>query len=205
MRSLFNLIFVGIVAVSIVFFTREYETYRPQAMTLTGSQLEPFSEEGIHIAAKAYSRKESLIYLNQDLLHLGLQPLQLTIQNNSSRSYYLSRDGLALPHLSSRQVAGKLHQGAIPRSIVFRVAGFFFWPFLIPGAVDSILTMRSYFLVKRDYESKTLKRDPEIIVPYSTVNRIIFLPADQVSSSFDLYLQDPRNGIYHPFSVDTQS
>ncbi len=204
MRTLFNFIFCALVIISTIFFTREFDTYKPQTLPFVGSMLEPFSEEGIHIGAKAYSPKDSMVYLNRDLLHRGLQPLQVTIQNNTPRSFYLSNGGLDLPNLTSREVAGKLTRGAIPRSIAFRVAGFFFWPLLIPGTIDTVLTMKSYFHIKREYYAKSIKDCPELIVPYSTVNRVIFVPAHQYSEAFTLYLQDPRSGNFYPFDIEVQ-
>ncbi|MBS0629097.1 MAG: hypothetical protein JSS30_02590 [Verrucomicrobia bacterium] len=204
MRTLFNFIFCLLVIVSSVFLTKEFETYKPKSLPFIGSILEPFSEEGIHIRAKAYSQKDSIVYLNRDLLYRGLQPLQVTIQNNTPRSFYLSDEGLDLPNLNSRQVAGKLTRSAIPRSIAFRIAGFFFWPILIPGTIDTILTAKSYFQIKRDYYAKSIKDHPELIVPYSTVNRVIFVPLDQVSNDFTLHLQDCKNGNYYPFEIQLQ-
>lgn len=202
MRSLFNILFFCLVIVSTVFFTKEHQSSRPQPIRFVGSILEPFYEEGIYVGAKAYSAQESMVYLNRDLLHRGLQPMQVTIQNNTPRSYLLSNDGLDLPNLSSKQVAGKVTRSAIPRSIAFRVAGFFFWPLLIPGTIDTILTMKTYFQIKGDYYIKSIKDHAELILPFSTVNRVIFLPADRFSPYFTLYLQDSKNGSYTPFEVE---
>lgn len=201
-KNTFYLFFSILVICSTVYLTKEFVALKPQTLPFVGSMLEPFSEEGIHIRAKAYSPRESMIYLNRDLLHRGLQPLQVTIQNNTGNSFYLSNQGLDLPNIPSKAIAGKLTRSAIPRSIAFRIAGFFFWPLLIPGTIDSIITMKNYFDIRQDYYAKSIKDHPELIVPYSTVNRVIFLPADLDADQFTLYLQEPKNGFYHPFQVE---
>lgn len=198
----FNLIFFSLVILSTIFFTREYHAYQPQTLPFVGSMLEPFSEEGIHISAKGYSARDSIVYLDRDLLYRGLQPLQVTIQNNTDRSYFLSNCGIDLPNVSPRAVAGNITQSAIPRSIALRIASFFFWPIIIPATIDSIITTKTYFNIKHDYYAKSIKDRPELIIPYSTVNRIIFVPADQMTDAFTLYLQEPKNGVYYPFCVE---
>jgi len=201
-KNSFYLFFSILVICSTVYLTKEFVALRPQTLPFVGSMLEPFSEEGIHIRAKVYSPRESMIYLNRDLIHRGLQPLQVTIQNNTGNSFYLSNSGLDLPNMPSKAVAGKLMRSAIPRSIAFRIAGFFFWPLLIPGTIDSIITMKNYFDIRQDYYAKSIKDQPELIVPYSTVNRVIFLPSDLDADQFTLYLQEPKGGSYHPFPVE---
>jgi hypothetical protein len=201
-KNAFYLSFSILVVCATVYLTKEFVALRPQTLPFVGSILEPFSEEGVQIRAKAYSPRESMIYLNRDLLHRGLQPLQVTIQNNTGDSFYLSNSGLDLPNMSSKAVAGKLTRSAIPRAIALRIAGFFFWPLLIPATIDSIITTKNYFDIRRDYYAKSIKDHPELIVPYSTVNRVIFLPADQVADEFTLYLQESNSGFYHPFEVE---
>lgn len=204
-KHTFNLIFFSLVILSTIFFTREFNSYQPQTLPFVGSMLEPFAQEGIHISAKAYSVRDSIVYLDRDLLYRGLQPLQVTIQNNTGRSYFLSNSGVDLLNVPPKAIARKITQSAIPRSIALRIAGFFFWPIIIPATIDSVITMKTHFNIKRDYYAKSIKDRPELIVPYSTVNRIIFLPADQMTDTFTLYLQEPKNGAYYPFSVEIKS
>lgn len=201
-KNAFYLIFCIIVVGATVFLTKKFSALRPQTLPFVGSMLEPFSHEGVQISAKAYSSRESMIYLNRDLLHRGLQPLQITIQNNTGKAFYLSNEGLDLPNVASQAVAGEITRSAIPRSIAFRIAGFFFWPLLIPGTIDNIITMKTYFEIKQDYYAKSIKDHPELIVPYSTVNRVIFLPAHQPADEFTLYLQETKSGFFQPYPVE---
>ena len=79
----------------------------------------------IQVVAKAYTPEESTKFLNKNLLRKGYQPVQITIQNNSSQEYSLSSGSVGLPTASPSKVTMKLMQSAIPRGIAFRIASFF--------------------------------------------------------------------------------
>ncbi|MEI8329547.1 MAG: hypothetical protein WCG14_06085 [Chlamydiia bacterium] len=152
----------------------------------------------IQVVAKAYTPEESTKFLNKNLLRKGYQPVQITIQNNSSQEYSLSSGSVGLPTASPSKVTMKLMQSAIPRGIAFRIASFFFWPFMVPSTIDSIITMKTYQSIKNDLQSKLVKK--EVIAPYSIYNRIVFVPIDQFKDSFDvslIELQSLRPQVIH--------
>ena len=152
--------------------------------------LKPFAkeEQGVIITAKAYNSVESKQFLGSDLADGGLQPVQLTIQNNSANFYTLSPEAVTLPSVSYKTAASKVARKAIPRSIAFKVAGFFFWPFMIPGTIDSIVTMHANSVRKKDFSAKSIRQ--EHIVPYSTIHRILFVPMAQFQKYFSVSLLD---------------
>ena len=55
--------------------------------------------------------------------------------------------------------------------------------------------------MKNDYHAKSIKEEGETIIPYSSVNRILFVPEDQYSDAFTLYLKDSQTGHFHAYSV----
>ena len=126
-----------------------------------------------------------------------MQPVQITIQNNSAKSLYLSTQSVDVDSLSASSVANRVHRSYIPRSIGFKVAAFFFWPFMIPSAIDSILTYSHHKKMKRDYAAKSLKDEGEVLVPYSTTHRVIFVRSQQLQEDLTLYLRDAGNGHYY--------
>lgn len=140
----------------------------------------------LQVVAKAYTPEESTKFLNKNLLRKGYQPVQITIQNNSSQEYSLSSGSVDLPTASPSKVTIKLMQSAIPRGIAFKIASFFFWPFMVPSTIDSIITMKTYQSIKNDLQSKLVKQ--EVVAPYSIYNRIVFVPIDEFKDSFDITL-----------------
>lgn len=55
--------------------------------------------------------------------------------------------------------------------------------------------------MRSDYFAKSIKEEDELILPYSTVHRVIFVRSDQHQDSFTLYLQEEKGGAFHPFDL----
>jgi hypothetical protein len=126
-----------------------------------------------------------------------MQPVQITIQNNSAKSFCLSTESVDLDNLSASVVASCVHRSYIPRSIGFKVAAFFFWPFVIPSVIDSIVTYSHHKKMKQDYAAKSLKDEGEVLVPYSTTHRVIFVKPQNLQEYLTLYLSDGDRGHYY--------
>jgi len=197
-------IFVSLVIFSIFYHMNQYEAYQPAAPTFMGSMAEPFRDHGVHISAKAYDSKESKTYLNRDLIAKGYIPVQVTIQNNTAKKFLLSRKGVDLSHATVTNVTHSVNRNYIPRSIGFKVAAIFFWPFLIPSTIDTIITLKSHCHMKRDYFAKSIKDQEEAILPYSSVHRILFVRSERFSDSFTLHLRDYQTGLYNPYPINIE-
>jgi len=204
-RNLFNALFCFVAIFSLFFFISTFHSYRSHTPCFIGSMVEPFKEKGVHIAAKAYNSEECSQYLDRNLISKGYQPIQITIQNNTSKKYFLSSHGLDTPIKTPHQVASHISASAIPKSIALKVAGFVFWPLMIPSAIDSIFTIKSHLNMKHDYYAKSIKPEEETLIPYSTVHRIVFVEQEKYQETFTLYLKEEKNLMYHPFEVKINS
>jgi len=145
-------------------------------------------EKGVDVQLRTLTAEESRALLGHDLPSKGVQPLQVTIQNNSPETYRFSPEGIDLANIDPRDVAKKVRKAAIPRMIGFKILGMLFWPFMIPGTIDSIHTFHSYKLLKKDYRAKAVK--DEVIPVYSTFNRILFVPVEDFRNEFTVTLVD---------------
>ena len=143
---------------------------------------------GIHV--KLFSSAESKYYLGHDLLAKGLQPIQITIQNNTPYEYSISPQNIGLDHLDPIDVAETIKKSGFPRFIGFKVLGFIFWPFMIPGTIDALNAFHSHKSLKRDYLAKAIKE--ETIPVYSTLKRVIFVPQEQLQEHFTLTLVETK-------------
>ena len=201
-KSAIKVCFCAVTIVGLLFIVSEHDAYHTKVPPFVGALAEPFTDEGVHIRAKAYTAMESENYLNRDLIKKGYQPIQVTIQNNTQKTYFLSDQGIDLQTASSKAVASKVMRASIPRSIAYKVAGFFFWPFIIPGTIDTIKTFHSHAKMKKDYYAKSIKAEEETLAPYSLVNRVIFVKVGESTESFTLYLREAKQGVYQGFSVE---
>lgn len=152
--------------------------------------LMPFhpKEKGVDVQIRTLTSNESRILLGHDLPSKGVQPLHLTIQNNSPEAYSFSPEGIDLTSVDPTDVAKKIRKTALPRMIGFKILGMLFWPFMIPGTIDSIHTFHSYKLLKKDYRAKAVK--DEVIPVYSTFNRILFVSEEEFRTEFTVTLVD---------------
>jgi hypothetical protein len=156
-------------------------------------------QKTVEVYAKVLSSDESVHLLGRDLPDAGIQPLHITIDNNSPTEYTICPECIDLNYLDAKEVAKKMQISSLPRSIAFKVLGFFFWPFMIPGTLDSIHTFHSYKMLKNDYAAKSIK--DELVPMYSTVNRIIFVPKEEYKETFTLTLTDPKSHKMQVFEI----
>lgn len=209
MKSKIKDIFKSVLCVfsilSVFILMTEFDAHRPSPPQFVGSFVEPFAEKGVHIQAKAYNSKESQLYLSRNLHRKGVQPVQVTIQNNSGQIYILSSYGVDFPHHHAGKMALSFSVEHLPRSLALKVGAFFFWPLLIPSVLDSAITTKYHLQMRSDFYAKSLKEEGEVIPAYATVHRILFVPHEEFQEEFILYMQ--RGGTSHtlPFPVKINS
>jgi len=172
---------------------------------LTKQENGSVSSKGVTIEAKVMSRAESNQTLGRALQKWEIIPVQVKIQNNTKESYSLSADGVDLPHVTSGDVAMSVTSSSIPRSIALKVAGFLFWPFIIPSMIDSIITFKSHVDMRSDFYARSIKAEGEDILPYSTVERVLFVPKGKWADEFTLQLHDLHSNKNTPFSITMNS
>lgn len=185
-----------------MFFTQteKHQTLKPPAMQMT-----PLQDTGVIVEAKAYSGIESQKYLHRNLPSRGYQPIQISIQNNTPQTFALCSQSIDLPLTSEKQIAKGVFIEGIPRSIGFKIASLFFWPLMIPGTIDTMVTMKCHQKLKRNLTTKSVKDYQEIILAYSTVNRIIFVKAEDCQPHFHVSLVDQETWKTYHFDAIIES
>ena len=185
--SKYAFIIVGVIGLFSIL--THWDSYKMENWpALIGNNQALSDKEHVQIAAKSFTVEESKKYLQRDLISRGYQPVQITIQNSTPNAFSISRGSVDVESATAGSVARKVMHSTIPRSIAYKIAGFIFWPFAIPGTIDSIRTLKAYKNLKKDFVSKSMKK--EIIAPYSIYNRVVFVPSDQFKESFDVTLID---------------
>ncbi len=203
-----NKVFSGIVIVFLlsasVYLGREYQQVRPLT-SIAHSIMPAFDKEekGVDVQIKALSHHESKQLLGHDLISKGVQPLQVTIQNNSPNEYSLDPDYVDVETIETKKVLSKVGRSALGRSIAFKALSFFFWPMMIPGTVDTVVTMRSEKKLKKDYKAKVMKE--EVIPPYSLFNRILFMPNREMKDTITVTLIDVDSRQHLAIDVSPQA
>jgi hypothetical protein len=189
----FNKLFpIGLLALTTIFvLTTSWDRYQFHPLKPVTTELLPtFSLHHIqvNITAKAMTSNESKKNFGHDLISRGVQPLQLSIQNNTSNEYSLCPSSVDLPRIEASTVAFKVTKSTIPRAIAYKIASFFFWPFMIPSTIDSIRVLAHHSSLKKDLMAKSMKN--EVVAPYSTFHRVLFVPQDEFKETFKVTLID---------------
>jgi hypothetical protein len=153
-------------------------------------QTASFIKEEVIVTAKAYTADESELNLHKDLLSRGYRPIQVSVQNNSSKSFAFSAASVSLRLTNPKDVALKVSTESIPRAIAYKIASTLFWPLFFPSTVDSIKTLKAHQLMKRDFRAKSIKDVDEVITPYSTVTRVLFVKEKDFHEKFTVSLID---------------
>ncbi len=175
----------------IFLFATGWQRHQLHPLKPVASELLPvfsIKDRGVVIFARAITPDESKRYFGHDLISRGVQPLQLMIQNNTSEEYSLCPSSIDLDRVEASKVAFKVTKSAIPRAIAYRVASLLFWPFAIPSTIDSIRVATHHNKLKRDLKAKAVK--DEVIAPYTTFHRILFVPVQKFKEVFKVTLID---------------
>jgi len=189
----FNQLFpMGLFTLTAIFIlTTSWDRYQFHPLKPVTVELLPtfsLNHSQVNIVAKALSSDESKQNFGHDLISRGIQPLQLSIQNNTPNEYSLCPSSVDLPHVKASKVAFKVTKSTIPRGIAYKIASFFFWPFMIPSTIDSIRVLSHHHHLKKDFKAKSLK--DEVVAPYSTFHRVLFVPREGFEETFKVTLID---------------
>ncbi|MBS0651266.1 MAG: hypothetical protein JSR93_08890 [Verrucomicrobia bacterium] len=159
-------------------------------------------EHNVVVTAKTFTPDESKFLLGHDLISRGVVPVQVNVQNNTANEYSLCASSVDLPHIDPNKVAFKVSKSAIPRAIGWKILSFLFWPLMIPSTIDGIRTYTHHRNLKKDFNAKSLKEKGEVISPYSTFHRILFVPKDGLKETFAVTVIDIET--MEQTSVETQ-
>lgn len=204
-RSVFYKSFlVGVVALiaSLFFLTHLLDLeYRLPLKSVAKKILPELSLEHreVLVSAKVLTATESKQCFGHDLPGRGIDALELTIQNNTPREYSVSASAVDLPRVEAKDIAFRITKSSLPRSIAYRMASVFFWPFAIPGTIDSIKTLLHHRQIKKDFISKSLR--DEVIAPYATYHRVLFVPQHHIQECVDVTLIDLDTLAPHTMAV----
>ncbi|HSX04030.1 MAG TPA: hypothetical protein VLG76_04815 [Rhabdochlamydiaceae bacterium] len=202
-KNIIKVLLISFVTVSCLFFVTKSGNYRSNPIAVPCHDVvTAFKDEGIFVQATAYTAADSKYYLNQNLLEKGFRPIQISIQNNTSRPLGLGDLSVDLPLACGNQIATQFFKDTLPRAFALKIASLFFWPFTVPSTIDGIITYKSQKVMRHDYAAKTIKKYEEIIPAYSTINRILFVKQKDYRPSFKLVLQDKETGLLHKYHLD---
>jgi hypothetical protein len=182
----------GLAAMAGIFLlSTSWDHYRPHPLKSVATEWLPtfsLKDSRVQVFAQAMTPDESKRNFGHDLISRGIQPLHLTIENNTSDEYSLCPSSVDLPRVEPSKVAFKITKSAIPRGIAYKIASFFFWPLAIPSTIDGIRVSIHHKNLKKDLKAKSMR--DEVVAPYSTFHRVLFVPKEEFQNTFKVTLID---------------
>lgn len=148
-------------------------------------------ESSISMSYRIFDKSDCKQYLDRDILVKGYQPIQITLINNTKRHLNFSLKNFSIPCASPEEVAAEVHTSTSKRAISYGVAALFIWPFIIPAIIDGLGSSDANKKLDRDFDTKALH--DQVVLPYSTVNGLIFVPRDQFNLQFRFSVTDANN------------
>jgi len=165
-----------------------------QATSLTPISIKTSDEtptHGILVAAKAFTKAESIRYLDRDLMRKGYQPIQLSIENISDKTYMFSTSRVHLALASPEEVAQKAHTSTLGRITGYGAAALIATPlFIIPAVVDGYQSLHANSALDKDFQGKAAK--DQILAPFSQSHMLLFVPVESMQDSFTMVLLDEK-------------
>jgi hypothetical protein len=89
-----------------------------------------------------------------------------------------------------KDVAWKFHKASIARGVGWRIVSFFCWPLSIPSAIDSIVSYKKNRSVLKSLTAKGFKEVDEVVLPYSVVKRLLYIPQASFYNTFSVSMED---------------
>jgi len=147
-------------------------------------------DKKLQVAAKAYTSAESRHILQTDLLDMGYIPVEVTIQNQGDHAYGISMASTAMSSARPKDVAWTYTKAGIPRAIGWKILSWVFWPFTIPSTIDSIHSFKQHRSLVKVLTAKGFKEVDEVVLPYSLVKRLLYIPKGSFYDTFSVSMED---------------
>jgi hypothetical protein len=162
-------------------------------------------EQTVSFEYHVLDRRDCKQYLDRNVQAKGYQPIQLTIENNSSRSLYFSLSSFDIPCIDADDVASTVHTSTVGRAVGYTVAGLVscIWLLFIPAIVDGIGSDKANEQLDIDFARKAVHN--QIIAPNSTVNGLIFVPYENFNDDFSFSLADHEKNEHFKLSTIKRS
>jgi hypothetical protein len=174
---------------SFVLATLSWNLVPPSPLPIAASFVLSKDNEGeVYVEAKALNLEETRDYVNRDLLSRGYQPILLQIDNTSPFSYEIKKSQVDMQMANAKKIVQEIGRSSLPRTIAYKILGFFFWPFMIPGTIDSARAWNKEYTLQKELNAKTLKEEGEIIPAYSSMSRLLYIPKEEIKETFHLSL-----------------
>jgi hypothetical protein len=150
-----------------------------------------FSQEAedIQVVTRKLSDRECITCFDSKTTAKKYDAVQMYVKNNRDKPIVLSANKLDIEIENVKNISKTIYRNTAGRVAGYGIGALFFWPLIIPAAVDGAKSSKANFEVDQDVKVKVLgQNDTEIIQPGAAVNKIFFVPKDKMRKEFNVTL-----------------
>ena len=143
------------------------------------------NKKNIKVSRKALTQKESRKYFSgRNLLARGYQPVQIYIENNTDKTYYLNPNLITLPLESASSVARSMQ-----RNVGWKITKYFIIGGPVWAAIEGVASHDANKMIKSDMGEKSIRLNTAVkIRPHGIINKVMFVAKENYNSDFDVSL-----------------
>jgi len=168
-------------------------SYSSDSLASLSAQITGQSQKGgLAWAAKEYTEADCKTYLGRNVILSGYQPVQLYIKNDSDTTYRFSPDAMSIQTVNYREVAVEAHTNTFTRVLLYA-------PLILPAIFEGIGSSKANAKLDSDYADKSAKT--ELIAPYGTLNKILFVPEYSYQDHFTVTLLNVQTNKHEVITV----
>lgn len=161
--------------------------YRPASLPLPTGQTQNI--EGVEVITRKLTKYEFGTCFDTSEAADKFDAVQIYVKNNRTRPIVLSANNITLPLEGSKVVAETIHRNTVGRAAGYTFGGLFFWPLLIPAAVDGAKSSKANYKINQDINAKGLTQNTSVVIdPNRYTNRALFVRKEQMKSNFTITL-----------------
>ncbi len=150
------------------------KSYKPRSLSFAPQQRE--KQGGVEVTSKRLNAQETEAFLGRDIAAKGYTPVQLSIRNDSNKTFVFDTAHVSVPVEKPLTVAHKLHDGATGRIIAWLFGALYYWPLLGAAALDGLNSHYHNKRIDRFFSKHAHNVDEELtIAPGTRTQTVVFI------------------------------
>jgi hypothetical protein len=181
-----NLKLKGSVVLFIIVLMTGCASYRPASLPILHPEFAPYSEtvDGVTLVAKTLTQADCKNYFDRGVISKGYVPIQLSVHNDTKYPILFSPQGIGVPTVPAKEVAGKVHTSTAGRAGAYGIGAVCCLPLAVPAVIDGVGSSRANQELDRDFNEKAAGQ--AVIEPHGTHNGVIFVLTSDYVGAFNV-------------------
>jgi hypothetical protein len=160
------------------------------------------SSSPITIQAQVVNEKELKTSVSQTASKQGYQVMVMTVENPTPYQYELKQKWVDLEHADKKKILRAKKLSSLPRSIFFKIASLFFWPVAAVDTLHTAVTLQRHHKFKDQLHASLLKKEGEIVLPYSMIQRYLVIEKESAPKKFKMQLLNCRTQKQENYQIE---